>query len=533
VPRQAFPGIAMPLTIPSPTRAAVPWIVSSGTFFAAFVLLSLLAPPHLAWLLDGPDGTRWAGPFILWMGSCGALFLALVPKIRRHGTGLPDLFSMAALFFFAALILFVACQRLSSGLRVNEGYNAAMSVWLSMGGSLYPDPELAPLGSIYGPLYFLLCAPLHLLFPGVPGIGRLISLAATAATAGILYLGGKRKAGTRWAGVWAAALFCATYSPMRQLYDMVNMDPLTMALCAVALYFFLARTDRGDLLALFFAACACFAKQTALPLFLVVLGGAIIARRKPWVYAPVLVTAIAGALLLAVTHGRAWEYMALYPLHHHWSAAPDKGDCIRLFIVQLPLWAGFIIAMAMRPDRRLLAAAAVLMLSALAGMWKGGGGLNAAYPLETALCLGAVYALDHNVKRLLAIQLLLGLFNPFAALYPWFQFKAADREEIALVKTIDGEVWLPSEGYLAPLAGKAMWDQYGAVESRCWAGYEPPRRLLSAITTRRFARIILRKDAGDFLLPLHPAIRAGIEQQYRKSETHALIVYSPAPDTTP
>jgi hypothetical protein len=324
------------MIIPLPARAAAPWIVSSGAFFAASLLLSLLAPPHLAGLLDGPDGTRWAGPFILWMGSCGALFLALVPLLRRSSTDPLDTLAMAALFFFAALILFVAGQRLTSGLRVNEGYNAAMSVWLSMGGSLYPDPELAPLGSIYGPLYFLLCAPLHLLFPGIPGIGRVISLAATATTAGILYLGGRRRVGAPWAGVWAAALFCATYSPMRQLYDMVNMDPLTMALCAGALYFFLARTDRGDMLALFFAACACFAKQTALPFFLIVLGGAIIARRKPWVYAPVLIASMAGAILLAATHGRAWDYMTQYPLHHHWGPLPDRGDLLRLFIVQLP-----------------------------------------------------------------------------------------------------------------------------------------------------------------------------------------------------
>jgi len=487
---------------------------------------ALLAPRLFAGMLEGPEGTRWVGAAVAWVGGMATLWVSVYPLLhRRFGAHEPAL-AAGVILLFAGLILFVVSQRLTSGLRFLEPYNAAMIARAARFENLYADPSSHPAGTIYGPLLFILCAPAVRLGLSPAVAGRLVSLAGVIGTCACVYGCTRRMGGGVRRALWAVALFTATYGIAGKLYDTVAVDPLLMALLCCALYFFLGNTERDDLLALSASALACLTKQTAVLALSVVVVGVLVRRRRARTFFPLvlLVAAFGGTLLLS--GGSAWDYLVRYPLNHPFRGLPGGGVPVRLLLLQFPLLVAALAEFSRRRHPRFLCFFVAVFISSLLGLVKAGGWINALFPFEPLLCVAAAPTMARR-KILLVGQLVLGLFNPFAALYPWSTVRDVDRAAITLAQSVEGDVWFPAATHLYYRLDKQPWDHFAAVDNITWAGREPPGRLVNALSNRRFDLIILKTDAEKFLRAMHPALVQALDTNYTRLLRGRLVVYTP------
>jgi hypothetical protein len=400
-----------------------------------------------------------------------------------------------------------------------------MAIRLAHGAPIYPDPETGPVGTLYTPLFFLLTAPFHLLFPAGFGYGRLVSCISFFITALFVYRIVKLRNGSPTAGLWTSALFCATYPIMGNLYDQSGVDTLQMCLSCVTLYFFLIKTGKDDMLALFFGGCACCAKQPAAYPFLAILV-IILFSRRPWpVFLPLVFWAIIGAGLIIATKGWAISYLVTYPAKHGFRWIPPSFILFRFIVLQLPLWFCVIMGLFHKRDIRFQVYFFSILAASLFGISKNGGGIHPLFPAEPLLCIAAgTYICRY--KPLLVIQLLLGLFNPFTAIYPWATIRQVDKEMVSLANNAPDDVWLPMETYLYSRTNKKEWDNFCALFGPMWAGYPPPRRLLQALEQQRFSCILIRKNSTDLFRLFDPAIKDLIEKGYEKTIIYELVIYT-------
>lgn len=454
--------------------------------------------------------------------------MASVPALRARRFSREACALILVSLAMAGCIAFIAVQRLSSGIREFESFNAIMGMRAAQGVPLYPDPRQQPLGTIYTPFYFLLGGALHAALPDPWGWERLVSLAAALLSAWYAYSISRRLGAGREGGLWSAALFLATYAVMECRYDEITPNPLLMCVSVAAVDSLLRRTPAGDGMALFLAGLACFTKQSAILEFIVILVTVLIQGRptvaRLW---PLAFWAAAGIVLLYATGGRAWDYLVTYVGGHPMRPWPDAYCLKSFFILQAPLWVCFLHGAVKRRDPRFLMAFAAVTLSGILGLWKVGGWISALFPAEPLLC-AAAGIIPGRIPRALALaQLAIGIYNPFAPLFPWATFRDVDRLEISVARATRGEVWLPVESYLAATAGKPEWDHFGALESYCWGRRGAPERLVSALRERRFGAILMRRDGHLAFRGLPEALLEEVDANYAPQEHSGLVVYRP------
>jgi len=85
------------------------------------------------------------------------------------------------------MMLFVAGQRLTPGLRELETFHEAACIRLATGIGLYNDIEKGPMGTYYAPLVYIAGGLIYRIFPGIPGCGRIISIMSVIITAVFVY----------------------------------------------------------------------------------------------------------------------------------------------------------------------------------------------------------------------------------------------------------------------------------------------------------------------------------------------------------
>lgn len=460
------------------------------------------------------------------MGVAATAGIALQPLFRVRHPGREALCAYAVIIFFAALFLFVAVQRMASGLRENESYAATMALRFASGGPLFPRPEEMPIGTIYTPVFIIVCGILFKIIPSIYVCGRLITIAATVLSAVYVY----RTAGCLFpeknSGLWAAALFSATYGIMSQSYDWLLADPLCMCLCAASVFHFVRDRRFDCCLALFLAGLACCTKQPALFLFAAEAVYALVKRRYRTVFGVLAFWAAAAGLLVLLSNGWAWNYLVRMPSRHGFRL-PPAALLVRFIVLQLPLWIGVGYALWKRNlPVRFLVVFGALACSGLFGIVKAGGWINALFCAEPVLCAAGAGLLRQR-RPLLVAQLVIGLYNPFAALYPWSTIHAARIRAVAAARSVTGDVWFPMEPYLAYESGKTEWDCYAALEADLWNGDDPPRRLLDAINNRAFDRIIICTKSDFLFWAVHPALTDAIRKNYMKMLDPNIIIYRP------
>ena len=133
------------------------------------------------------------------------------------------------------------------------------------GRALYPAPSVDFVAYPYPPLYFLLSAGVAL-FTGVGYLPlRIVSIAGSLASMGLLYAIVRREAGARWCGLVAAGLFAAGFRVTGGFYDVARVDALLVALLLGSLFAAArARSHRGFAAAGLLLALAALTKQSAL-----------------------------------------------------------------------------------------------------------------------------------------------------------------------------------------------------------------------------------------------------------------------------
>jgi hypothetical protein len=483
------------------------------------------APVLLKGLFTGPDGTRWLGPFLAWTGACITGFVWHAFGIKRLPPKSETFIAGICITFLTAIIIFIAMQRFTSGLRYTETYNEIMAMRLARGESIYPDPERAPVGTVYTPFFFILAGAIHTILPAGLSCGRLVSLAAFLATLFFLFRISVHVHKNTETALWTVALFCATYAPLDCLYDQSCVDTLQMCVSAVALYFFLQKTPRGDWAALFFCGLACFTKQSALYPFLVVLAGTGIAqKRRWWVYNPLLFWGAVSGLLIVMTGGWVLTYTITYPSLHGFRTQPLPFILQRFLLLQLPVWICLVPGLMAHRKYRFHAYLLAVLFASLTGIYKNGGGIHALFPVEPLVCVAAAY---HARKwpLLLCAQLVLGCVNPFTALYPWKTIRDVDKRIVRVAAASEGDVWLPMDTYLYDKIRRPEWDNFCALFGPLWANLETPGRLTQAVEQRRFALILIRENSLDLYRYLPPHIREAIENGYNREKSDGLVIY--------
>jgi len=511
------------------TSRVVKTLFPSLLVFAVSLGAATLLPRAASSLFTGPDGTRWVAPFIVWMGCVCALYCACMPHIGRHCGGREAVWLGGVIAVLGGMMLFVAGQRLTSGLRELEAFHEAGCIRLATGIGLYNDIEKGPMGTYYAPLLYIAGGLIYRIFPGIPGCGRIISIMSVIITAVFVYRIAADRVHTRIAGLWATAFFLATYAVTWKMYDWGLTDPLMMCILAVSLFFLLKNTTTGDMLSLWFAGLACLAKQTALIPFLAVFWCIITARRPLRAYAPLLFWVIIGASIILYTNGRAWAYLVASPAGFSFRRLPDPGALLPVFVLQLPLW---ILAGAQwrkSTTLRFELFAASIFSAFILGIWKHGGWINAVFPFEPILCIAAA-GVTGKWRLLGIIQLIAGLYNPFSTLYPWTTIRDTDRRAVEMAQQTGGDVWFPAQPYLYNKAGKPFWEDFASLEMCAGLRCEVPPRLLNALRTKRFTLVVMR-NGGDFWLKSIPAhVTQLLYKNYDRTASGELIIFMPKPD---
>ncbi len=495
------------------------------TCIAFTILTTFFLPPVLRPLFNGPEGIRWVAPFFLLMGTLATIYCFYMLSYKKVSLMSEYFLAGAVVTFFIGIITFIALQRFSSGLRYIETYNEIMAIRFSQVKCIYPDPELGPVGTVYTPFFFILTGIFHSFLPAGFGYGRLVSLAALLVTVYFVFRIVVLRGNSQNAGLWTSAVFLATYFPMDALYDQSGVDTLQMCLTCITLFFFLKDTPRDDMLALLLGGLACFTKQSAVYPFIIVLITVAVKRRTLWTYSPLLFWAAIGGLLIMITKGWAITYLITYPAKHGLRTVPPLFLLHRFFLLQLLLWGCVMYTGIKHWEHRFHIFFLAVVAASISGIYKSGGGIHPLFPTEPLLCIAAA-SIFYRYKIILVFQLLLGLNNPFTALYPWKTIHDADQQIVEMANKTPGEVWLPMDTYLYSRTEKTEWDNFCALFGPIWSGHPPPKRLITALEEKRFDLILIRKNSTDLYRFLHPDIRSLITQNYIRKDSETVVIYT-------
>ncbi|MBD3392075.1 MAG: hypothetical protein GF418_08360, partial [Chitinivibrionales bacterium] len=190
------------------------------------VALAPLADTLATPFLDGPDGTRWIVPYLLLMGMSFSIFGAIAMSLPAGSRSVERISLLGISIFFLATVVFVAGQRLTSGLRELEAFHEAGCIRIARGISLYGDGSDNLAGTYYPPLMYLIGGMFHYLAPYLPGYGRVVSLCSVLVSVYFVFRQACARFSSSTAGLWSAALFLATYGIMAKMYDWGLIDSL-------------------------------------------------------------------------------------------------------------------------------------------------------------------------------------------------------------------------------------------------------------------------------------------------------------------
>lgn len=422
---------------------------------------------------------------------------------------------LAGLYTLAFAVVVVARFAYPFELEWEEGYSLQQVARLSAGRSLYVAPSLEFIPFPYPPLYFQVCAWASAwLGEGFVPL-RLVSAFASLGIGVVLWRWVARETSSRTAGWIAAGLFLATFRAGGAWLDVARVDPLFLLLSLLGAYtlHFSRGTPSAVAAGLLFAA-SFWTKQTAALLAAgSILGSLALDRRRALTAAGVFVatTVALAARAHATTDGWATFYLFELLGDHELYADMVLGFWTRdvlgvggvsvLPAVALVAGACVLLRRTERPAKALAYASLFLAWSAAAWISRmhSGGYDNVLLPMYCALALGCGTAIGAGRAlawpALGALQFGLLMYAP-QRLVPDELDLAAGREFVARLEAAPGEVFVPSHGYLAELAGKrASAHRMGIADVLRSEDQEVRAALIAEITSalaqRRFALIAL------------------------------------------
>lgn len=237
--------------------------------------------------------------------------------------------SAASLHLIA--VMFVVLSRINYRYELEwmEGASLVQVLRIYTGQSLYTQPTLSYIPMLYAPLYFYVAAALA----GITGISflplRLVSFGSTLACVVAIYLIVQAATKSRMLSMIAAGSFLATFKLGGAWFDIGRVDMLSLAFTLVAVFVLSRQTTTASMLAGLSLSLAFLAKQTALPVFVVLAGSTLLLFRKQTIPFVGSFLALASAAYLgfhASTAGWSTYYVFRLAAGERivWSAALDK-----------------------------------------------------------------------------------------------------------------------------------------------------------------------------------------------------------------
>jgi hypothetical protein len=383
-----------------------------------------------------------------------------------------------------ALFLFVVGGRVSYPYELEwmEGSCVDLVTRILHGKLLYQRPTLDYVPYLYAPLYFYLSAAVSLVTgPGFLGL-RVVSVAATLGCLGLVARWVRRETGGGVAGWVAAGGFAACYAIGGAWLDLGRVDALFLLLLLATAYTLRFRTsDSGLVMAAAVGTLAILTKQTAVPVCFALAVGLAPRPRRMLVFAAALAVLAGGTTwgLDRLHDGWYWFFNFGLPARHSIMTEDLTSFWMRDLAMRVPvplvLGTAWVVSLAVRRRTRDF----VFFGCVLGGMvgtaylsrLHRGGYDNVLLPAYLVLALFTGFALaelwtraragEERWGRLastlataaFAVQLALLMHDPRDWI-PTAADRAAGDALVARMAAVDGDVLVPSHGYLALAAGK-------------------------------------------------------------------------------
>lgn len=417
---------------------------------------------------------------------------------------------------------------------------------------VYFKPGAEFTAHIYMPLYAWLGGLLfRLVGPGFVPL-RLLSLAATLATAGLLFYIARRESGRLWLGLVCAGLYLGGYRLSGFWYELARVDSLYVALAmlgaALGIYGCRSRPDRSQqtrqVLTAAVLALAFFTKQTGLAFAAGVAAYLFLTLGKQGAIFLGAFIAMTVAPLI-VFHAQTGGWFSFYVFG---GAAGDPVETGRVFnylgfelfgtMAGLSVMAvAAAVLAARRAGRGAIREQPWLMMMATAAVVSGvgrssvGGNLNNLMIGYAFLCLApallwkemnredarpalfappALFRGSRLIPAFIILQFALGAYNPLRYI-PTPEMRQSGDRLVARIAAIDGEVLVMMHPYYALLAGKEPAAQAVLIWHAHVRQAQPlPQDFVARIESQYYAAII----SDETLFETDPEIRELVAAYY-------------------
>lgn len=390
---------------------------------------------------------------------------------------------------YIILFIYVALSRINFTFELNwmEGGIVAVVERILDGNPIYAEPSLEYVPFIYTPLYYILAAFVaEVTGPGFTAL-RLVSLISSLCCLVIIYLFVCRETKSRYSGFISAGLFAAFYNVSDSWLDIGRNDPLNLFVLLLALYivrFF--RNNMSYVFAGILLFLAFFTKQSSLIVIIFLLGYAIIFNRKALL--PVMVTTLvllAGSTILMDRNSDGWYSYFVFelPFNHDitlsyialfWTEELFRICMVPIGLIIFNLYLNFQSVRGNPGWRFNLFAAAGMISMAWFLRIHSGSGMNALLPALAIIAILFGISVNDLLSRsthklnvnsikfitiayfLILLQFMLLIYNPLT-LIPSSADRAAGNNIVENIREINGDIFIPSHGYLAKKAGKKQY----------------------------------------------------------------------------
>jgi hypothetical protein len=384
------------------------------------------------------------------------------------------------------------------------------------GRSMYPAPGIDFVPYPYPPLYFLLSSGVAL----VTGVGylplRIVSIAASLASMGLLYAIVRREGGARWCGLVAAGLFAAGFRVTGGFYDVARVDALLVALLLASLYAAgRARRPGGFAVAGLLLALAALTKQSALIAGLPVAAVLLLRDRRhslAFVAGTLVPVGVVSLVLQAASSGWYGRTVVGVVAGHGVDPTWWTGFWSHDLAPHL-LPAGVLVALALswRPAGRwhvYLAGAAGMVGASYVSRLHSASSENVLIPVLAAVALTTGLLLTRLPERPVWQQAIVGAlcvaqfwylaYHPGRQLPPPSQTATARRLQ-AVIQSLPGEVLVVSHPWETTLAGKGDHAHAGAISDVVRSRDAVPRAavegsIAAAVQAERFSVLAFDND---------------------------------------
>jgi hypothetical protein len=438
---------------------------------------------------------------------------------------------------FIAAYLFVACSRIGYPFELEwmEGESFDHARRILAGRALYVAPSLSFVPFIYTPLYFYVSAAVAQIVGASLLPLRLVSLASSLGCLALIAAIVRGETRSWRPAILAAGLFAATFRHSGAWFDLARVDSLFLALLLAGVYALRARpTHRSFALAGILFGLSFLTKQAALPVIAVMTIFAIRAGgRHSLSFAACGWGVIAGSTFLLNRMSDGWYVYYVFDLPGQHPILPGKisgfwlGDLAGRLPVAAAVATGWILSRSAASRGRktfyLLLGAGMVGTSYFGRLHEGGyenvlmpadAFLAVMFGIATSGWLSAGHQASPSespgtsdrpgreslVYAAWILQFGLLLYNPRAQI-PRSADADAGRSLVRILSEVQGDVLIPSHGYLAVMAGKESHAHLMAIRDVTRGrGGEKKELLIGEILDelggRRFGAVVL--DAASF-----------------------------------